>query len=102
MNITIQISDEVYKSLLSGSARVPGTIALISPTEGNFNAWRPRSPHTDPRMYIRLPHGRASIGQNNVRLSLCVDLCESLAQSPGATLVSESVRASAFVERSLS
>ena len=103
MNITIQISDETYKSLLSaGNTRVPGTIALSSPTEGNFNAWGTRRPHPDQRMYIKLPHGRASVGQDDIRLSLCVRLGESLPQSPGATIVSESVRAGAFIERSLS
>lgn len=40
MNIQVQISDEVYKSLVAGGNRVKGTIALVSPNEGNFNAWR--------------------------------------------------------------
>ncbi len=40
MNIELQISDEVYKNLLSKGSRVSGTIALVSPKEGNFNAWK--------------------------------------------------------------
>ena len=37
MTIKLQLPDAVYASLLKGNARVQGTIALVSPREGNFN-----------------------------------------------------------------
>ena len=43
MTIKIQLADNVYKALLAGGNRIQGSIGLVSPTEGNFNAHR-RSP----------------------------------------------------------
>ena len=40
MEIKIQLADNVYKALMSGGNRIQGSIGLISPTEGNFNAHR--------------------------------------------------------------
>ena len=57
MEVKIQISDAVYANLLKGEKRIQGTLGLVNPTEGNFNAhqrtWRPK-PGTQ---YMRLPHG---------------------------------------------
>jgi len=45
MTIKLQLPDAVYASLLKGNARVQGTIALVSPREGNFNVHsRKRNP----------------------------------------------------------
>ncbi len=98
MNIQIQISDEVYKTLVAGGNRVKGTIALVSPNEGNFNAWRANGRKTESRQYIKLPHGKASVGVANVRLHLCIDRQETDVM-PAAVIVSESAQASAFIDR---
>ena len=96
MNINIQISDAVYASLLNGTKRIQGTIALVSPTEGNFNAhnktWRPK-PGTQ---YMRLPHGKITVSEDNVRMHLYISKDE-MVDAPQAIL-GESIDASNFVE----
>jgi len=77
MEIKIQLSDAVYKALLTGQNRIQGSIGLVNPTEGNFNAHR-RSGYVKPEMkFIQLPHGRASITEERVSLSLRIDRRES-------------------------
>ncbi len=98
MNIQVQISDEVYKTLVAGGNRVSGTIALVSPNEGNFNAWRASSRRGETRQYIKLPHGKASVGMANIRLHLCIDRQETDVM-PAAVIASESAQASAFVDK---
>lgn len=96
MNIELQISDEVYKNLLSKGSRVSGTIALVSPKEGNFNAWKSHQDKREVRKFIKLPHGRASIGKENVRLTLRIDRTETDVM-PDYVIASESQEASDFV-----
>ena len=98
MFVQVQISDEVYKSLVTGGNRVKGTIALVSPNEGNFNAWKTHKQEHEIRRYIKLPHGRASVGMENIRLTLRIDR-EETDVMPSAVIVSESAKASAFVDR---
>ena len=100
MNIELQISDEVYKNLLAGNSRVKGSIALVSPKEGNFNAWRSSAGKREVRKYIKLPHGRASISEENVRLPLRVDRDET-GVTPDFVIVSESAKASDFLVNNL-
>lgn len=95
MIIKLQISDNVYKSLIAGGARVKGSIGLISPTEGNFTEYRRSAPKPGTR-YIKLPHGRASVGER-VRLTLCINLDES-GISPADAIARESLCASEFVD----
>jgi hypothetical protein len=77
MNINLQISDSVYKALLAGSNRIQGSIGLVSPTEGNFNAHR-RTPSERPdTRYIKLAHGRASVTEERVSLTLRIDRRET-------------------------
>ena len=64
MNVKIQISDEAYKALMNGNGRLEGSLGLVSPTEGNFNAYR-RSASRPGSKYIKLPHGRASVGDSH-------------------------------------
>ena len=96
MTITLQISDAVYASLLNGNARVRGTIGLVNPTEGNFNAHRPYQPKPGIK-YVKLPHGRVSVGEENVRMTLCVGLMEANIV-PAQVIVDESCQASDFVD----
>ena len=96
MNVTIQNSDATYASLLNKNKRIQGTIALVSPTEGNFNAhhktWRPQ-PET---RYMKLPHGRITVTRENVRMNLCILREESIL--PARAIDTESRLASGFVE----
>ncbi len=77
MNIKLQIPDSVYQSLMAGGNRIQGSIGLVSPTEGNFNAHR-RLPYERPQAkYIRLRHGKASVTQERVSLVLRIDRREA-------------------------
>ena len=95
MNITIQINDADYASLLNGSSRIQGSIGLVSPTEGNFNAYR-RTRTNPGTQYMRLPHGKISVSDDNVRMYLCISRDECI-DAPQAIL-GESIDASNFVE----
>ena len=96
MNVTIQISDATYAKLLNGTKRIQGTLALVNPTEGNFNAhnktWRPK-PGTQ---YMRLPHGKVSVSDDNVRMNLYISRDERVDASQA--ILGESIDASNFVE----
>lgn len=96
MNVTIQISDATYAKLLSGNRRIQGTLALANPNEGNFNAhnktWKPK-PGTQ---YLRLPHGKVSVTNDDVRMHLRISRDE-MVNAPQA-IMGESIDASNFVE----
>jgi len=95
MFVTIQINDATYASLLNGNSRIQGSIGLVSPTEGNFNEhrrWRAK-PGTQ---FMRLPHGKISVSNENVRMNLCISRDE-MVDAPKAIL-GESIDASNFVE----
>ena len=96
MIVKIQLSDSAYAQLLNGTKRLQGTLALASPTEGNFHehqrTWRPK-PGTQ---YMRLPHGRVTVSEDNVRMQLCISRDE-MVDAPQAIL-GESIDASNFVE----
>ena len=96
MEIKLIIADSVYKKLVSGNSRIRGSIGLINPTEGNFNE------HRDPRpkpgtKFIKLPHGRVSVNDEKVRMTLCVGLMEANIV-PSQAIVDESCKASDFVD----
>ena len=78
MYIKIQISDSVYSAMLAQGRRVEGSIALVSPTEGNFNVYKRRRPGERSEVrFMRLPHGRATVTEECVRLTLVIDRCEA-------------------------
>ena len=95
MNVMIQINDVDYASLLNGSSRLQGSIGLVSPTEGNFNAHR-RTRSKPGTQYMRLPHGKVSVSDDNVRMHLLISRDEMI-DAPQAIL-GESIDASNFVE----
>ena len=96
MNVTIQLNDATYASLLNGTKRIQGTLALVNPNEGNFNehqrTWRPK-PGTQ---YMRLPHGKISVCDGDVRMHLRISRDEYI-DVPQA-ITEESIDASNFVE----
>ena len=96
MTIKLQLPDAVYASLLKGNARVQGTIALVSPREGNFNVHNRKREHP-AREYRKLPHGRVSMSEESVRLTLNINLDEAHV-CPADIIIYESATASNFVE----
>ena len=95
MNVMIQINDVDYASLLNGSSRIQGSIGLVSPTEGNFNAHR-RTRSKPGTQYMRLPHGKVSVSDDNVRMHLLISRDEMI--MPAQAILGESIDASNFVE----
>ena len=76
MTINIQLADSVYKALLAGGNRIQGSIGLVSPTSGNFNAHR-KSADKRMKRFIKLAHGRASVTEERVSLTLRIDRRET-------------------------
>ena len=95
MEIRIQINDVIYAKLLNGTSRVQGSIGLVNPTEGNFNAHN-RSRSQANNRYMKLPHGRISVNDDNVRMHLRISRDEMVDVSQA--ILGESIDASNFVE----
>ena len=76
-----------------------GSIALVSPREGNFNVHN-RNRNHPKREYRKLPHGRVSMNDESVRLTLNINLDERGIR-PSDVIVCESATASNFVEGTL-
>lgn len=95
MKISIIISDNLYGRLVSNGCRVQGTLGLVNPTEGNFNEHRKSRGRKDEK-FIKLPHGRASVGEDHVRLTLVLDRKET-GLVPSEAILDESRWASDFV-----
>ena len=100
MYIKIQISDELYKTLMSSGKRKRGSIALVSPKEGNFNAFVTHDEQRKVKQFIKLPHGKASIDEEHVRLHLCINRQEYDVE-PGNAIYNEGMQASDFVLKQL-
>ena len=95
MYVTIQINDADYASLLNGTSRMQGSIGLVSPTEGNFNGHR-RTRTKPGTQYMRLPHGKISISDDDVRMNIRISRDECIDASQA--ILGESIDASNFVE----
>ena len=93
MKISLFIPDADYASLLKGTRRLRGSIGLLSPTEGTFNLHAETG--RSVRDYRKLPHGRVSLGTENLRLTLNVDLNEHGIR-PAQVLIDESEMASRY------
>ncbi len=97
MNINIQISDAAYQQLLANGKRLHGTIGLVNPTEGNFNVHRRAWDKHNRGRCAKLPHGRVSVNDNRVRLTLCIERTEEV--FPEEIIEAESTEASDYVSR---
>ena len=95
MEVKIQIADSVYAELLNGNKRIKGSIGLVSPKKGNFNAHN-RKPSSTSGQYMKLPHGRVSIDTTHVCLTMKMGVGEM--QSPSYIIQEESRIASDFIE----
>lgn len=98
MTIKLQLSDASYQRLIKTGSRIQGTIGLINPEEGNFNEHNKNSSYTPNGKFIRLPHGRASVNEKRIRLSLSIDVNET-SIIPADAILDESRQASDFVDR---
>lgn len=96
MEVKIQISDVVYAQLLNGSTRIKGSIALVSPKKGNFNAYLRHTYSKPSGKFMKLPHGRVSIDENHVRMHLKIDYAEQV--MPARVIEAESNMASSFID----
>lgn len=96
MNIQLQISDKVYQQLIAGGNRIQGSIGLVSPTEGNFHEHRRSASERTDQKWIRLEHGRASVSDERVSLTLRIDPREH-GVIPSEAILGESRKASDFV-----
>lgn len=95
MYVTIQMNDATYAKLLNSTCRIQGSIGLVSPTEGNFNAHR-RFCSKKVKQYMKLPHGQVSISADNVRMHLCIGRDENII--PARIIDTESHLASNYVD----
>ena len=96
MDIKIQIADSVYRTLLEEGKRIEGSIGLVNPKQGNFNAWR-RRPYVRPEVkFCQLPHGRVSVSEERVNLTLRIDRRET-DLVPHQAIESEATQAADFV-----
>ena len=96
MTLKIQLSDAAYQRLITTGSRIQGTIGLINPSEGNFNEHVRQGVRPGTRS-IKLRHGRASVGDTQVRLTLRIGLDE-VDVIPSQVIEDESKEASAFIE----
>ena len=96
MYIKIQISDALYQALLTQGKRKKGSIALVNPKEGNFNAFASNSETRKQRKFIRLAHGSASVG--DVRMHLRISRREAEVM-PAQVICKESEIAGEFVTK---
>lgn len=94
MEVKIQIPDGAYAQLLNSTCRMRGSIALISPMLVTFNP-HSRQPRRK-RQFMRLPHGRVSIGSTDVRMSLRIDRCEPVV--PARAIHEESKLACSYID----
>ena len=97
MYINLQLPDSTYQRLITESSRIRGTIGYVSPTEANFNEHSKSAPQPGS-LHLKLPHGRASVSEKNVRLSLVVSLDETDIL-PAQAIEDESRQASGFIDR---
>ena len=83
---------------MNGTRRLRGSIGLLSPTEGTFNLHAETG--RSVRDYRKLPHGRVSMNDESVRLTLNINLDERGIR-PSDVIIYESAAASNFVEQTL-
>ena len=78
MKLTLNISDADYRELISKPRRMRGSIGLIDLKEATFNRHHSdgRSQKHDYR-FQKLAHGRVSITDDRVRLTLHIDRSET-------------------------
>ena len=78
MKIILNISDADYRELIANPRRLRGSIGLIGVEEATFNRHRAESrPKVRDYRFHKLAHGRVSITDERVRLTLNIDRTET-------------------------
>lgn len=98
MNIMIQVSDKVYQQLVAGGKRIEGSIGLVSPTEGNFNAYT-RQASTERDTIHQMAHGRLRISQQRTSLRLWFNHGEEPTTDVPLAIEDEAMEAAGFAYR---
>ena len=75
-----------------------GKVLEVSPKEGNFNAFASNSEKRKQRKFIRLAHGSASVGDEDVRMHLRISRREAEVM-PAQVICKESEIAGEFVTK---
>lgn len=97
MKITLHISDADYRDLVQAGRRMRGSIGLINPTEGTFNRHHNEGrPRAKNYRFCKLTHGRVSVTDERVRMTLDIDRSEAEI-CPAGAIEEESQLASYFV-----
>lgn len=99
MELKIQIPDNAYQLMMARKCRIRGSIGLVTPTRGNFNVYTRRVSEREAK-YIRLRHGRVSVAETHVRLTLYIGLDEAEI-IPAEVIETESREAGEFVDEIL-
>ncbi len=97
MFIKVQISDRVYEQMVASGRRVEGSIGMVSPTEGNFNAYKrqPWQRRENGDVVKQLEHGRVRVSDERVSLRLRIN--RPAGEYPSVILDRESQQAVQFV-----
>ena len=97
MEIILHVSDADYRDLMGGGHRLRGSIGILNAKEATFNRHhqdgRPKAPGY---RFKKLTHGRISVTDERVRLSLSIDRKEAGVCASECIYV-ESAAASRFV-----
>lgn len=97
MFIKVQLSDKVYEQMVATGRRVEGSIGMVNPKEGNFNAYKRQSwqRRETGDMVKQLEHGRVRVSDE--RVSLRVRIKRPSGEMPSTILDRETQQAVAFV-----
>ena len=97
MEIVLHVSDADYRDLVQAGRRMRGSIGLINPKEGTFNRHHPEGrPRAKNYRFCKLTHGRVSVTDERVRMTLDIDRSEAEI-CPADCIDTESSIASDFV-----
>ena len=82
MEIRLQLSDNVYQQLVASGKRIQGSLGLVSPTEGNFNAHVRHTAMDEDDMTHKMAHGRIRISNRRTSVRLWFDHEQELIDVP--------------------
>ena len=80
----MQLSDNVYQQLVASGKRIQGSLGLVSPTDGNFNAHVRHTAMDDDDMTHKMAHGRIRISNRRTSVRLWFDHEQELIDVPMA------------------
>ena len=80
----MQLSNKVYQQLIASGKRIQGSLGLVSPTEGNFNAHVRHAVPDDDDMTHKMAHGRIRISNRRTSVRLWFDHEQELIDVPMA------------------